>query len=101
MNTIQKKIYTLVAVVVCSMVVIWVALSYYNQTMQNQYNDILQRYLEMNEVSALSRDLVTTINNYIQTPSNDKVYVLDNVRRMLTEAKEQIAQVKNDANLFT
>lgn len=101
MNTIQKKIYTLVAVVVCSMVVIWVALTYYNQKMQNQYNDILQRYLQMNEVSALSRELVTTLNNYIQTPSNDKLYVLDNERRMLTEAKEQIAQLKNDANLFT
>lgn len=83
------------------MVVIWVALTYYNQKMQNQYNDILQRYLQMNEVSALSRELVTTLNNYIQTPSNDKLYVLDNERRMLTEAKEQIAQLKNDANLFT
>jgi len=101
MNTIQKKIYTLVAVVVCSMVIIWVALTYYNQKMQQQYNDILQRYLQMNEVSALSRELVTSLNNYIQSPSTDKLTELDNERSLLWQAKQQITQLKNDSNLFT
>jgi len=101
MNTIQKKIYTLVAVVVCSMVVIWIALTYYNQKMQHQYNDILQRYLQMNEVSALSRELVTSLNNYIQSPSTDKLTELDNERSLLWQAKLQIAQLKNDGNIFT
>jgi len=100
MNTIQKKIYTLIAVVVCSMVVIWVALTYYNQKMQHQYNDILQRYLQMNEASTLSRELVTSLNNYIQSPTVDHMTVLEYDRGLLQEAMHNIVSLKNEGNVF-
>ncbi|MFF2484739.1 sensor histidine kinase [Paenibacillus sp. NPDC058071] len=101
MNTIQKKIYLLVVVVVFIMAVIWVALTFYNQKMQSQYNDILQRYLQMNEVSAESRQLVTTLNNYLQGPTEGKLIHLQSDRQDLLEAQQQIAALRNDGNHFT
>ena len=54
-------------VVLVIMVVIWIALTYYNQKTQDQYNEILQRYLRMNEVTSTSQQMVTDLNNYLLT----------------------------------
>ncbi|WP_027093941.1 sensor histidine kinase [Cohnella thermotolerans] len=101
MNTIQKKILSFTAIVLFIMVSIWVVLTYYNQKMQGQYNQILQRYLQMNEVTASSQQLVTSLNNYLQTPDAEgKLGVEAGVKR-LTDAKHRIAALRNDGNHFT
>lgn len=69
MNTIQKKIWMLAGIVIVMMFAIWLALTFYNQKMQDQYNDILQRYLQMNEVTASSQQTVTNLNDYLSNPS--------------------------------
>ena len=43
MTYIQKKILTLITVVMIIMSAIWLALTYYNYRTHEQYNDILQR----------------------------------------------------------
>ncbi|MFF2094544.1 sensor histidine kinase [Paenibacillus sp. NPDC058174] len=101
MNTIQKKIWLLVAIVVFIMAGIWVTLTYYNQKMQDQYNEILQRYLRMNEVSASSQQLVTSLNNYLQAPSSSKLANLETDRHELIVAQEQITNLRNNGNHFT
>ncbi|TVY01296.1 sensor histidine kinase [Cohnella terricola] len=101
MNSIQKKILTLSAVVIFSMVVIWVVLTYYNQRTQEQYNDILQRYLRMNEVTNLSQDMVTALNNYLQDPTPMKLHALNDSKLKLLESKQRMAELRNEHNVFT
>jgi len=101
MNSIQKKILTFSAVVIFSMVVIWVVLTYYNQRTQEQYNDILQRYLRMNEVTNLSQDTITALNNYLQDPMPVKLHALNDSKTKLLEAKRRMAELKNEHNGFT
>lgn len=100
MNTVQKKILLLAVIVVFIMAAIWVILTYYNQKMQDQYNDILQRYLQMNEVSASSQQLVTSLNNYIQAPSSSKLANLETDRHRLVESQLQIIDLRNKGNHF-
>ncbi|MUT68765.1 sensor histidine kinase [Paenibacillus sp. NEAU-GSW1] len=101
MNTIQKKIWLLVAIVVFIMAAIWVTLTYYNQKMQDQYNHILQRYLQMNDASAYSQQLVISLNNYIQAPSSSKLANLETDRHRLLEARQHIEGLRNSGNYFT
>ncbi|TCM86034.1 histidine kinase/DNA gyrase B/HSP90-like ATPase [Paenibacillus sp. BK033] len=101
MNTVQKKILSLTAIVLFIMVAIWFILTYYNQKMQDQYNDILQRYLQMNEVSASSQQLVTSLNNYIQTPTPSKLSNVEGDRQRLLNAQLHIADLRNNSNHFT
>jgi sensor histidine kinase YesM len=100
-NSIQKKILTLSAIVLFSMMVIWVLLTFYNQKTQQQYNQILQRYLRMNEVTQLSQQTVTALNNYLQAPSSDKLNELQQSKIKVLDAKIEIADLKNEQNHFT
>ncbi|MBW5447945.1 HAMP domain-containing protein [Cohnella sp. CFH 77786] len=101
MNSIQKKILTLSAIVLFIMVLIWVVLIYYNQKTQDQYNRILQRYLQMNEVTATSNRMVTALNNYLQDPSQLHLGELNESKRRLQEAQGQISRLQNGGNAFT
>lgn len=47
MSKIQKKIWTVSAIMLVIMSSIWIALTYYNNKTLNQYNEILQRYLSL------------------------------------------------------
>lgn len=98
MNSIQKKIWSLAAVVLFIMVVIWIALTYYNQKTQNQYNDILQRYLRMNEVSNASQQTVTALNDYSLAPTQDKLNQLQRNKEQLIKAKYEIFDLRNADN---
>ncbi|MGG1312009.1 sensor histidine kinase [Cohnella laeviribosi] len=101
MNTIQRKILLVIALVVLIMAAIWIILTYYNQKMQDQYNGILQRYLQMNEAPASSHQLITSLNDYVQSPSASKLTNLEEGKRRLIETQRRIAQLRNDANDFT
>jgi sensor histidine kinase YesM len=100
MNRIQKKIWMLAAVVLVIMAVIWIALTYYNQKTQNQYNDILQRYLRMNEVTSGSQQVVTHLNNYLLEPSEANLIKLDHSKESLNRAKDEVIYLRNTENEF-
>jgi sensor histidine kinase YesM len=100
MNKIQKKIWTLAAVILFIMAAIWIALTYYNQKTQNQYNDILQRYLYMNEVTSSSQQMITDLNNYLLTPTRDNRKQLDQSKEKILKAKNEIFVLRNTENDF-
>lgn len=100
MNSIHKKIWTLAMVVLLIMSVIWIALTYYNQKTQNQYNDILQRYLRMNEVTSASQKMITDLNNYLLTPTPDNLEQFDRSKARIQQAKYEVLGLKNAANDF-
>ncbi|MED1866007.1 sensor histidine kinase [Fictibacillus nanhaiensis] len=100
MNRIQKKIWMLASVVLIIMAVIWIALTYYNQITQNQYNEVLQRYLSMNEVTNTSQQVVTNLNNYLLEPSENHLDNLNKSKDKLNVAKGDIAKLRNSENEF-
>ncbi|MDX1807699.1 MAG: histidine kinase [Paenisporosarcina sp.] len=100
MNTIQKKIWLLVSVVLFIMVTIWIALTYYNQKTQDQYNEILQRYLSMNEVTAASQRVITDLNNYFVTPSLSNLEQINKSQEKIRDAKNEVYHLVNSENEF-
>ncbi|MCR2806936.1 sensor histidine kinase [Paenibacillus soyae] len=99
-NSIQKKIWTLAAIVLFIMATIWIALTYYNQKTQDRYNDILQRYLRMNEVTAASQQMITSLNNYLLKPSPANLTILDESRESILRAKNEVYMLRNADNAF-
>jgi len=100
MNSIQKKIWVLASVVLSIMAAIWIALTYYNQKTQDQYNDILQRYLEMNEVTAASQSVVASLNNYLLSPTPDHLEQLQASKDAVRQAKYDVYRLRNADNDF-
>ncbi|QMV41120.1 sensor histidine kinase [Cohnella cholangitidis] len=100
MNSIQKKIWTLAAVVLFIMASIWIALTYYNQKTQNQYNDILQRYLRMNEVTSASQQTITALNNYLLKPTEANLVQLNESKEQIRRAKLEVIDLRNAENNF-
>lgn len=101
MNRIQRKILTMSAIVLFIMVTIWVVLTYYNQKTQEQYNDILQRYLRMNEVTDRSHQTIIALNDYLQKPSMLKQGTLNQSKERVILAKLQTVKLRNKDNAFT
>ncbi|MCA1318505.1 histidine kinase [Bacillus tianshenii] len=101
MTSIQKKILTLTSVVLVIMSVIWLALTYYNHKTQQQYNEILQRYLSMNEVTTASQQVITDLNNYMIQPSKGNRERLDASKEKIQQAKNDVSKLRNTENNFT
>ncbi|MDX8360960.1 sensor histidine kinase [Cytobacillus sp. IB215316] len=100
MNSLQKKIWALATVILFIMVAIWISLTYYNQKTQNQYNDILERYLSMNEVSSVSQQMVTDLNNYLLNPSFANLEALQLNINKLQNKKDEVSKFRNNQNDF-
>lgn len=100
MNTIQKKIWMLASVVLLIMLSIWLAFTYYNQKTQNQYNDILQRYLIMNEVTSASQQMITDLNNYLLNPSLANLEQINMSQEEIRYAKYEVYNLINVENEF-
>ncbi|TKC18386.1 sensor histidine kinase [Robertmurraya kyonggiensis] len=100
MTSIQKKILILTSVILAIMVTIWIALTYYNYKTQNQYNDILQRYISLNEVTSASQQVITDLNNYMLTPSSGNLRQLNLSKDKIQEAKYEIFPLRNEENDF-
>jgi sensor histidine kinase YesM len=100
MNTIQKKIWLLATVILFIMVSIWLALTYYNQKTQDQYNDILQRYLSMNEVTSSSQQVITNLNNYLLNPSIANLEQINLSQEKIRNAKYEVYNLVNAENEF-
>jgi len=101
MNRIQKKIWMLAAVVLFIMAVIWMALTYYNQKTQSKYDDVLQRYLRMNEVTTASQQIVADLNNYLLIPSPANLEKLNQSKEKFRRTKADVAALRNEENDFT
>jgi len=97
---IQRKIWTLTALVMFIMAAIWIMLTYYNQKTQDQYNDILQRYLNMNEVTAASRQTVNSLNIYLLTPTEGNLSSLRRSEEELRAAQSSVGLLRNGKNDF-
>ncbi|SET46667.1 HAMP domain-containing protein [Oceanobacillus limi] len=100
MSSIQKKIWVLAVVVLLIMATIWISLIYYNQKMQDQYNEILERYLVMNEVTSTSQQMVTALNNYLIDPTSDNYGVIDSNREQIQQMKADVIDLKHAENEF-
>ncbi|QDY45711.1 sensor histidine kinase [Planococcus glaciei] len=100
MNTIQKKIWVLASVVLAIMIAIWLTLTFYNQKMQTQYNDILQRYLQMNEVTSSSQDIVANLNRYLMIPTAGNEAELEESRERLLSVQSTVYELRNVDNEF-
>jgi sensor histidine kinase YesM len=101
MTNIQKKILTLTTVVMIIMSAIWLALTYYNYRTHEQYNEILQRYLNMNEVSRSSQQVVTDLNNYMVDTNDETLKQLEKSKEGVETAKTGVYSLRNRDNDFT
>ncbi|MFD1887889.1 sensor histidine kinase [Paenibacillus wenxiniae] len=97
---IQRKIWTLTAMIMFIMLMIWITLMYYNQKTENQYNEILQRYLRLNEVTTSSQQVVTSLNSYLITPAEGNLSSLRRKEEMLRSAQLDITNLRNSENDF-
>lgn len=100
MNSIQKKILILVIAVLFIMVIIWTSLTYYNQKMQYQYNNILERYLIMNEVTNESQQIVATLNNYIIDPTAANLDEINKSKTKILSTKDEVMKFRNTDNNY-
>ncbi len=101
MSGIQRKILSLAAIVLSIMAVIWTVLTYYNQNTQEQYNQILQRYLRMNDVTGLSGRVVAELNDYLINPSPSKLRQFNASQARLLESRGSLMDLRTDENAFT
>ncbi|MDG5472499.1 histidine kinase [Jeotgalibacillus sp. ET6] len=98
MKHLQKKIWLLAIVVLIIMVVIWMSLTYYNQKMQDQYNQILERYLVINELHMESQELVSALNAYILEPRAPNERTIERHRNRMRELSGEVTQYENTKN---
>ncbi|OUM99724.1 MAG: two-component sensor histidine kinase [Paenibacillaceae bacterium ZCTH02-B3] len=92
MSGIQRKILSLSAIMLFIMAAIWTFLTYYNQQMLDRYNRILQRYLQLYEMSSASQQLVVALNTYLQTPDGANLANLSAGRQRVLDAKRLLEE---------
>ncbi|WP_421385032.1 histidine kinase [Bacillus salacetis] len=100
MTNIQKKIWMLAVIVLLIMATIWMSLTLYNQKMQDQYNNILERYLVLNEIRTTSQQLVTGLNNYLLLPTAENLNSVNQSMQDILNKQEKVAGFENAENEF-
>lgn len=101
MISIQKKILMLTTVVIVIMSIIWITLTFYNYKTQVKYNDILNRYLILNDVSRSSNQVITDLNNFMIQPTPYNLRKLERSKKMMESAKYEVFNVRTEVNQFT
>jgi sensor histidine kinase YesM len=101
MISIQRKILTLTTVVIVIMSTIWITLTFYNYKTQVKYNDILNRYLILSDVSRSSNQVITDINNYMIQSTPGNLQKLESSKKVLESARYEVFNVRNEENDFT
>lgn len=101
MTTIQKKIWLFVSIVLLIMGMIWLTLTYYNQKTQEQSNAILQRYLQINEVTTASQRMITNLNNYLLDPTEKHKQEVEKSVKSIKKVQKDVADLRNEANAFS
>ncbi|MBT2680375.1 histidine kinase [Bacillus sp. ISL-35] len=101
MNSIRKKILSFTTIVIIIMSIIWIALTFYNYKTQVKYNDILNRYLILSDVSRSSNQVITDLNNYMNQSTPENLKKLENSKKVLESARYEVFKVRNEVNDFT
>ncbi|MWC28857.1 sensor histidine kinase [Paenibacillus sp. MMS18-CY102] len=101
MNSIQRKIMSLSVIVLFIMATIWVVLTYYNQKTQEQYNEVLQRYMRMNEMTNLSQQTIASLNVYLLQPTPNTLDAFHVTTERILQANAEIAKLRTADNGFT
>lgn len=83
------------------MAIIWVVLTYYNQKTQEQYNEVLQRYLRMNEMTNLSQQTIASLNVYLLQPTANTLDAFHVTTERILQANNEIAKLRTADNGFT
>ena len=100
MNKIQKKIWMLTIVVLFIMAAIWIALIYYNEKTQSQYNEILQRYLHLNEVKIASQQMIIDLNIFLNDPTASNKEQFEWSKDKINTARKEVFNLRNEENDF-
>ena len=100
MNSVRRKILILTSVTVVMMLVIWFSFTIYNRQTQEQYNEILQRYLLLNEVNVASQQLITDLNLYLSTSDPDQYQKIDQIKDSLREKEADVWSLGYQENEF-
>jgi sensor histidine kinase YesM len=98
MNTIRKKI---IILSLCSWVImagIWFALTLYNQSSIEKYNQILQKYLSMNKISQLSSNSIIGVNHYLDDHLRNNLDSYNAIKYQLKQAAFDLALLENKSN---
>lgn len=81
--------------------IIWLTLTYYNQKTQEQSNDILQRYLRMNEVTTASQQMITNLNNYLFVPTDKHKQQVEKSIAVIKGVQQDVVELRNEENTFS
>lgn len=101
MITIHKKIIFLCIIIWMIMAVIWLVMSYYNQKTVEKYNEILQRYLLMNQTMDLSQSSMTALNLYMLDTSDEHLDQYKLVSSGIKQMKDQLFSLQNKDNYIS
>ncbi len=101
MSNIQKKIWLASMIVLVIMSTIWIALTFYNNKTQDQYNDILQRYLSLYEVTNSSQTVIDHVNDFLVNPIPERLEQIESGKGEVEEAKQDVISLRNSENNFT
>lgn len=100
MTKIQQKIWLLVILAVAVMGIIWLALTHVTEQNQQKSNEVLKRYMEINDVSQQTKALITSLNTQLVTPS---AYHAQQTRAQLSKVRDleqELETLRNDDNGF-
>lgn len=93
MTKIQNKlmIYVAILILLMSAVSFWIYVS--SQRSIQQYDDILQRFLVLNEISQTTRALNETIDRYTLDPTSEHVEQYEANKKALMERREELWRI--------
>ncbi|REE88507.1 histidine kinase/DNA gyrase B/HSP90-like ATPase [Paenibacillus taihuensis] len=98
MKTIRSKMMLLSILIWIIMALIWLSMSAFNQKTVEQYNQILQRYLLMNQASQQSQQTLTSLNNYRITPTESNLKLYEDANITLHHTKSELSWLRNPNN---
>lgn len=98
MKTIRSKMMLLSILIWIIMALIWLSMSAFNQKTVEQYNQILQRYLLMNQASQQSQQTLTSLNNYRITPTEANLKRYEDDNNTLFHTKSELSWLRNPDN---
>jgi len=81
------------------MVSFWIINSYFNQKSIQSYNEILQRYLALNQSLTASQHSVKYLNNYMIDPSVSNYENFQDSKQLMIDAQKQVNRLKNEQNV--
>ncbi|GEN57127.1 hypothetical protein GCM10012290_17720 [Halolactibacillus alkaliphilus] len=101
MHKIKHKVALFMVVVIATLFIIWLSLTYFNRQTQANYNDILERYLILNEANTKSDQLMTTLSALLTETVNEdteKLPQLEHEWEAIQQLETQLATLENNTN---